>query len=114
MHQIMVYNVVSSHPAGVGVRLNFQFCVWAMMQQYRDLNLIPFLKFVTSLHDNIHTLDRQQAYKKDNTCDTVGRTTLTSVRNVSNMKTLMAVVRKARQFPRISMQLMSRPKHVVQ
>jgi hypothetical protein len=43
--------------------------------------------------------------KKDNTYGIEGETTLTSFKNIINMKTPIAVARKAQQFPRISAHL---------
>jgi hypothetical protein len=44
--------------------------------------------------------------KKYNTCGREGENTLILFRNILNMKTPIAVVQKAQQFPRISTHLM--------
>jgi hypothetical protein len=43
--------------------------------------------------------------KKDNTCDIEGETTLTSFKNMVNMKTSIALLQKTQQFPQISVHL---------
>jgi hypothetical protein len=41
----------------------------------------------------------------DNTCGIVGESTVTSLKNIINLKTPTTVTRKTQQFPQISMRL---------
>jgi hypothetical protein len=70
---------------------------------YLGILLQFVLEFIHTAHliYNGHTKK-----KKDNTCGIGGGTTMTSFKNIVNMKTLIAVVWKAQQFARISMHLM--------
>jgi hypothetical protein len=47
---------------------------------------------------NVHLISNRHT-KKDNTSGIEGGTTLTSFRNILNMKTPVAVAKKAQQFP---------------
>jgi hypothetical protein len=59
-----------------------------------NLNILPEEKIPTQF---------VVTHYRDNTCGTGGGTTLTSFRNIINMKTLIAVVQKAQQFPQLSL-----------
>jgi hypothetical protein len=72
------------------------FEIWGNRWAIRNTTIGVFIFIILLNEQNPHcTLDRQQAYQKDNTCGVEGGTTLTSFKNTVNAKIPFAVAWKA-------------------